>query len=115
MILNLVSNAIKFTDKGGRIAVTIRFKENVMRFAVTDTGIGILEADIPNLAQPFAQVNDNSNRNYEGTGLGLALTKSFAEMHGGKMTIASKLGRGTTVAFYLPVQEEGKADLQITA
>jgi len=114
MILNLVSNAIKFTDKGGRIAVTIRHKENVMRFAVTDTGIGIPEDDIPRLAQPFEQVNDTSNRNYEGTGLGLALTKSFAEMHGGKMTIASQLGRGTTVAFYLPI-EDRKSDYQIPA
>lgn len=115
MILNLVSNAIKFTDEGGRIAITIRHRENVMRFAVTDTGIGIPEEDLPRLAKPFEQVNDNSNRNYEGTGLGLALTKSFAEMHGGKLTIASQIGRGTTVAFYLPIHEESKADLQITA
>lgn len=115
MILNLVSNAVKFTDKGGRIAVTIRRRENVMRFAVTDTGIGIPEEDLPRLAKPFEQVNDNSNRNHEGTGLGLALTKSFAEMHGGKMTIASKVGRGTTVAFYLPVKANPQASVQIPA
>lgn len=114
MILNLVSNAIKFTDKGGRIAVTIRRRENIMRFAVTDTGIGIPEEDIPRLARPFEQVSDNSNRNYEGTGLGLALTKSFAEMHGGKMTIASQLGRGTTVAFYLPISAR-QVDYRIPA
>ena len=78
MVLNLVSNAIKFTDKDGRIAVTIRHKENVMRFAVTDTGIGIPEDEIPHLAQPFAQVNDTSNRNYEGTGLGLPSLKCMA-------------------------------------
>lgn len=114
MILNLVSNAIKFTDAGGRIAITIRRRDNVMRFAVTDTGIGIPEEDIPRLAKPFEQVNDTSNRNYDGTGLGLALTKSFAEMHGGKLTIASQLGRGTTVAFYLPIHER-KADYQIPA
>lgn len=106
MILNLVSNAIKFTDEGGRIAVTIRKRDNVMRFAVTDTGIGIPAEDIPRLAKPFEQVSGTSNRNYDGTGLGLALTKSFAEMHGGKMTIASQVGRGTTVAFYLPIKEQ---------
>ena len=115
MVLNLVSNAVKFTDKGGRIAVTIRRRDNVMRFAVTDTGIGIPEEDLPRLAKPFEQVNDNSNRNHEGTGLGLALTKSFAEMHGGKMTIASKVGRGTTVAFYLPVETDPQSSVQIPA
>jgi len=77
-------------------------------------GIGIPEEDIPRLAKPFEQVNDMSNRNYEGTGLGLALTKSFVEMHGGKLTIASKVGRGTTVAFYLPVKERD-ANYQIPA
>ena len=105
MMLNLISNAIKFTDKGGRVAVTIRKRENMLRFAVTDTGIGIAEEDLPRLGQPFEQVGDTSNRGYEGTGLGLSLTKSFAEMHGGKMSIASQPGRGTMVAFYLPIKE----------
>ena len=77
MMLNLISNAIKFTDSGGRIAVTVRQRDNYVRFAVTDTGVGIPETDLPRLAQPFEQVNSQSNRNYEGTGLGLALTKSF--------------------------------------
>ena len=114
MMLNLISNAIKFTDKDGRIAVTIRRRDNIMRFAVTDTGMGIPAEDIPRLARPFEQVHDNSNRNFEGTGLGLALTKSFAEMHGGKMTIASELGRGTTVAFFLPIKSNS-ASIQISA
>ncbi len=109
MMLNLISNAIKFTDEGGRIAVTIRKRENMLRFAVTDTGIGIPEADLTRLGKPFEQVSDTSNRNYEGTGLGLALTKSFAEMHGGKMSIASKLGRGTMVAIYLPIKDSATA------
>ncbi|MEL6323492.1 MAG: ATP-binding protein, partial [Pseudomonadota bacterium] len=106
MMLNLVSNAIKFTNAGGRIAVTIRKRAPYIRFAVTDTGIGIPEKDLPRLAQPFEQVNGNSDRNYEGTGLGLALTKSFAEMHGGKLSIASQNGKGTTVAFYLPIDDK---------
>lgn len=104
MVLNLVSNSIKFTDKDGRIAVSIKRRDSFIRFAVSDTGIGIPEEDIPRLATPFEQVNGDSDRNYEGTGLGLALTKSFAEMHGGKMNIASQKGRGTTVAFYLPIK-----------
>ena len=104
MSLNLLSNAIKFTDEGGRIAVTLRQRNNYLRYAFTDTGIGIPESDIPRLAQPFEQVNDSSDRNHEGSGLGLALTKAFAEMHGGKLKIASQQGRGTTIAFYLPIK-----------
>lgn len=104
MILNLVSNAIKFTDAGGRITVEVKASGREVRIAVTDTGIGIPESDLPRLAKPFEQVNETRERNYEGTGLGLALTKSFAEMHGGRMQIASEVGVGTTVAFYLPVE-----------
>lgn len=103
MVLNLVSNAVKFTDKGGRVVVSVRQRGNVLKVAVTDTGIGISREDIPRLGKPFEQVSNTPERNYEGTGLGLALTKSFAEMHGGRLTIKSELGKGTRVAFYLPV------------
>ncbi|MEM7661093.1 MAG: ATP-binding protein [Pseudomonadota bacterium] len=109
MMLNLISNAIKFTDAGGRIAVTIRRRGDFVRFAVTDTGVGIPEQDLPRLANPFEQVSTTSSRNTDGTGLGLALTKSFAEMHGGKLSIASQEGRGTTVAFFLPISEGTRA------
>ena len=105
MSLNLLSNAIKFTDEGGRIAVTLRRQDNFLRYAFTDNGIGIPEKDIPRLANPFEQVSSSSDRNHEGTGLGLALTKSFAEMHGGRLSIASQHGRGTTIAFYLPIND----------
>ena len=70
---------------------------------VTDTGIGIPAEDLPRLATPFEQVSGTKDRNYEGTGLGLALTKSFAEMHGGRMILSSIEGEGTTVAFTLPI------------
>lgn len=103
MILNLVSNAIKFTDKGGEIRVTVDQKEQELRVAVRDNGIGIPSDALPRLGEPFEQVSDTRDRNYDGTGLGLALTKSFAEMHGGRLTIASEEGRGTQVSFYLPV------------
>ena len=103
MILNLVSNAIKFTDQGGEIRVSIDRKDEEVRVAVKDNGIGIPEDALPRLAEPFEQVSDTRDRNYDGTGLGLALTKSFAEMHGGRLTIASEQGRGTQVSFYLPV------------
>lgn len=105
MILNLVSNALKFTDPGGEVRVTVDQKEKELRVSVRDNGIGIPADALPRLAQPFEQVSDTRDRNYDGTGLGLALTKSFAEMHGGRLTIASKPGRGTQVSFYLPVSQ----------
>ncbi|MEE2877412.1 MAG: PAS domain-containing sensor histidine kinase [Pseudomonadota bacterium] len=103
MVLNLISNSIKFTDSGGRITIAVQQRDEFLRVAVRDTGIGIPKEHIPRLAKPFEQVQDTRERNFEGTGLGLALTKSFAEMHGGKLTIASEPGKGTLVCFYLPV------------
>ena len=114
MILNLVSNAIKFTDEGGEIRVSIAHQGEHLRVAVRDNGVGIPSDALPRLAQPFEQVSETRDRNYEGTGLGLALTKSFAEMHGGKLSIASQEGKGTQVSFFLPVSKsdasaEGRA------
>lgn len=106
MVLNLLSNAIKFTDAGGRIHVAVQQKEGFVRVAVRDTGVGIPKEHLPRLAQPFEQVQETRERNYEGTGLGLALTKSFAEMHGGRFTIASELDKGTMVSIYLPVSTD---------
>lgn len=103
MLLNLLSNAIKFTDAGGRVAVSLTRKEGYVRIAVRDTGVGIPKESLPRLGKPFEQVRETADRNYEGTGLGLALTKSFAEMHGGRMSIASEPGKGTLVAIYLPL------------
>ncbi len=103
MILNLVSNAIKFTDQGGEIRVSVDQKGEELRVAVRDNGVGIPADALPRLGEPFEQVSDTRDRNYDGTGLGLALTKSFAEMHGGRLTIASEQGRGTQVSFFLPV------------
>ena len=109
MVLNLVSNAIKFTDEGGDVRVSVDRKGDEIRVAVRDNGIGIPADALPRLAQPFEQVSDTRDRNYDGTGLGLALTKSFAEMHGGRLTIASEAGRGTQVSFFLPIHVS-KAD-----
>jgi two-component system cell cycle sensor histidine kinase PleC len=113
MILNLVSNAIKFTDRGGKITVTVEQRGPEIYFGVMDTGIGIPPEDLPRLGQPFEQVAKTKDRNTDGTGLGLALTKSFAEMHGGRMTLASVYGEGTTVAFYLPIGGPGSLGAQI--
>ena len=115
MILNLVSNAIKFTDRGGRITVQVDERGPEIYFAVTDTGIGIPAEDISRLGQPFEQVSKTKDRNTDGTGLGLALTKSFAEMHGGRLTLSSIYGEGTTVAFYLPIGGPARLGQQVPA
>ncbi|MEM7492182.1 MAG: PAS domain-containing sensor histidine kinase [Pseudomonadota bacterium] len=114
MILNLVSNAIKFTDTGGAIRVMVNRQANELRIAVRDSGVGIPAEALPRLAQPFEQVAETSDRNHHGTGLGLSLTKSFAELHGGRLAIASEEGKGTMVSFYLPL-EAGNTSVADTA
>jgi two-component system cell cycle sensor histidine kinase PleC len=103
MALNLLNNAIKFTDSGGQVKATIAQEGDQVFFRVQDSGCGIAESDLPNLGQPFVQGKSPDGRVRRGTGLGLALTKSFAEMHGGRITIESTVGVGTTVTIYLPV------------
>ncbi|MDZ4759690.1 MAG: PAS domain-containing sensor histidine kinase [Alphaproteobacteria bacterium] len=103
MTLNLVANALKFTDAGGEIVVAMTCETDWMVIRVSDTGIGIPAADLPRLGQPFEQAKSPDGRNPNGTGLGLALTKSFAEMHGGRLAIESTVGVGTVVTIYLPV------------
>lgn len=112
MILNLVSNAIKFTPAEGKITVAVERRGPEVYFGVTDTGIGIPAEDLPRLARPFEQVEGSKDMNAQGTGLGLALTKSFAEMHGGRMVISSVEGEGTTVAFSLPIKSPNKIETE---
>ena len=108
MVLNLVSNSIKFTDTGGRIQVIVRSERDQVIVSVEDTGIGIPAEDLSRLAEPFEQSNNDDGRNSQGTGLGLALTKSFAEMHGGRLLLESEVGKGTTVTFFLPIAGPGQ-------
>ncbi len=105
MVLNLVSNAIKFTPDNGKVTVEIRNFESGIAIDVRDTGVGIDKKDLPRLANPFEQVEANQDMNPNGTGLGLALTRSLAEMHGGRFMIDSELGKGTIVTLVLPAQQ----------
>jgi two-component system cell cycle sensor histidine kinase PleC len=108
MLLNLLSNAIKFTEEGG-VIVRIRPVAAAngaiegVNVSVVDTGPGIPEEHLPRLGRPFEQVDMRLSRKTGGTGLGLALTKSLAEMHGGRLAIDSELGKGTIVSLYMPV------------
>lgn len=103
IVLNLLSNAVKFTPPGGRISVSA--KVNGMGefvFMVADTGIGIEEGDQERILKPFTQADSSLARRYEGTGLGLPLTKSLVELHGGRLELESKPQMGTTVRAVFP-------------
>lgn len=103
ILLNLVSNAIKFTEPGGSVTVVIRRADGGgMAFEVRDTGQGMTEAEIELALEPFGQVDAGVNRRHQGTGLGLPLAQSLAELHGGSLHVHSEKGRGTTVSVSLP-------------
>ena len=103
MLINLLTNSCKFTPENGTITVTSNINTNKnIWFSVTDTGVGIAEADIPKALSVFGQVNRSQNQ--EGTGLGLPLCKMHAELHGGKMELTSKVGEGTTVKIIFPAK-----------
>jgi cell cycle sensor histidine kinase DivJ len=102
MLLNVISNAIKFTEPGGWVKVQVRRQEENITFAVSDNGIGIGEQDLPRLGNPFVQANASCDRNYTGTGLGLSVVKALARLHGGDLELTSTLGKGTTATITLP-------------
>ena len=102
VLLNLLSNALKFTPEGGRIDVGARLDDHVAEVAVADTGIGIAPADQAAVFEEFRQVG-TADKKAEGTGLGLALSRKFIELHGGKIWVKSQLGGGSTFTFTLPL------------
>jgi two-component system, cell cycle sensor histidine kinase DivJ len=102
ILVNLLSNGIKFTPRGGQVALEAREYGHKVEILVRDSGIGIAKADIEKLGKPFAQAENAAIRAKEGTGLGLALVKSLAAMHGGEVVLESALGIGTTVRVLIP-------------
>jgi cell cycle sensor histidine kinase DivJ len=108
ILLNVISNAIKFTEPGGWVEVSARSKDGNIVFAVSDNGIGIAAQDLAQLGNPFVQANCSYDRNYEGAGLGLSVVKGLARLHGGSLEIKSTLGEGTTVTIELPLEAEAE-------
>ena len=108
IFLNLLSNAIKFTEKGGSISLSAVSGANQVEVTVADTGIGMDPDDVKIAFQPFGQVDNRLERRYEGTGLGLPLTKALVDLHKGRIAVDSARGRGTrvTVSFPRAVREE---------
>jgi signal transduction histidine kinase len=102
VLLNLLSNALKFTPEGGRIDVGARLHDGVAEVSVADTGIGIASADQDAVFEEFRQVG-TADKKAEGTGLGLALARKFIELHGGKIWVTSQVGMGSTFTFTLPL------------
>ncbi|MFN6540351.1 MAG: ATP-binding protein [Nostoc sp. EkiNYC01] len=101
MLLNLLSNAVKFTPTGD-VSLVVKKLPQGMKFIVSDTGIGIDSSQFKFLFQPFKQLDSRLNRQYEGTGLGLALTRKLARLHGGDVTVTSTLGEGSEFTLFLP-------------
>ncbi|WP_345265451.1 hybrid sensor histidine kinase/response regulator transcription factor [Nibrella viscosa] len=104
MITNLLANAIKYTPAGGEVRVRLHVADNQAMLEIADTGVGIPEEKLPYIFNRFYQVDDSATRNYEGSGIGLALVKELTDLLGGRITIASKPGTGTTVRLTLPLQ-----------
>jgi len=101
VVYNLLSNAMKFTPEDGTISVKLQHQDDYCILQVKDTGIGIVQEQIPLLFERFRQAEGSENRSYEGSGLGLALVKELVELHGGKVTVDSVYGEGTTFTLWL--------------
>ena len=109
ILINLVSNAIKFTPRGGRVAVSARCEAAQLAVTIEDTGVGIGEDDLPRLGEAFFQARGAYDRRHDGTGLGLSIVKGLVRLHGGDMEIASRLGEGTRVIVRLPLEGDGRS------
>jgi cell cycle sensor histidine kinase DivJ len=112
ILINLVSNAVKFTPAGGTVTISAERIGSRLGIAVADNGIGIAKDDLLGLGQPFTQVRNDYTRQYDGLGLGLSLVKGLVALHGGSMEIESAPGEGTTVEISLPVNGPATADGQ---
>lgn len=106
ILYNLVSNAIKFTDKGGSVTIRVNTSNEQASIFVEDTGLGISPNDQEKLFNPFSQVDSSLSKEYSGTGLGLALVKYFVEMHGGEVWVESEVGKGSIFGFSIPTNFE---------
>jgi signal transduction histidine kinase len=103
VLLNLMSNALKFTPEGGQIRVRAELRDGMAEISVIDTGVGIAAEDQEAVFEEFRQVGATEKK-AEGTGLGLAISRKFIELHGGRIWVVSRLGAGSTFAFTLPLK-----------
>ncbi len=111
VLTNLVANAIKFTEQG-QIRINLKTTDECIRFEIKDSGIGIGEADLKHLFQPFRQLNNSTSRTHAGSGLGLAISKKLVEMMGGSIGVNSRLGLGSCFWFTLPLRLPDESELR---
>jgi two-component system, cell cycle sensor histidine kinase DivJ len=110
VVLNLVSNAIKFTERGGKVTASAGVEGSRLVLRVTDTGVGIAADDLKRIGDPFFQAGKTYQRRHEGTGLGLSIVKSLVALHAGELTVQSRIDEGTTVTVALPLAFTPKAE-----
>lgn len=103
IVLNLVANAVKFTERGGQVTVSAAASASQLTLRISDTGVGIAPDDLKRIGAPFFQCGKTYERRHEGTGLGLSIVKSLVALHLGELTVQSKLGEGTAVTVKLPL------------
>jgi cell cycle sensor histidine kinase DivJ len=103
ILINLISNAVKFTERGGHVTISASIEAGDILVAVEDTGVGISADDLPRVGRPFFQARGAYDRRHDGTGLGLSIVQGLVGLHGGEVNIASRLGEGTRVTVRLPV------------
>nr|WP_249139250.1 PAS domain-containing sensor histidine kinase [Bradyrhizobium japonicum] len=103
IVLNLVANAIKFTERGGQVCVSAGVSGSQLTLRISDTGVGIAPDDLKRIGAPFFQAGKTYQRRHEGTGLGLSIVKSLVALHLGELTVQSRLGEGTAVTVKLPL------------
>jgi len=106
ILLNLLSNAIRFSDRGGKVVVAAQVQADVITLNVEDSGVGMSEEDVERVGEPYFQALASYERRHGGTGLGLSIVKGLVRLHGGELTICSRLGQGTRVTVRLPVDCE---------
>jgi signal transduction histidine kinase len=109
VLLNLLTNGIKYSHENGSVSVEARPLDGFVEIWVNDTGIGIAKEDQARVFQRFTQIDSSATRIQGGTGLGLAITKELVELHGGSIRLLSKLGKGSSFVFTLPIAE-GSSD-----
>jgi signal transduction histidine kinase len=102
VLVNLVSNAIKFTSRGGRVTVSGAREDGHVRISVSDSGVGIAPEDVKRLFDKYEQARSRATRGEKGTGLGLYITKQLVELHGGEIAVESEVGKGSTFSFAIP-------------
>jgi cell cycle sensor histidine kinase DivJ len=106
ILLNLLSNAIRFTDRGGSVTISARAEAGGISFVIEDNGVGLSDEDLARVGEPYFQARATYDRRHGGTGLGLSIVKGLVRLHGGELSIRSRVEEGTRVTVRLPLDCE---------